>query len=95
MEDKNLENIIYILFVVLHIENNIVVTMAMVNIITFNNNYDFYIAILTEFYCCSIKTKSSSEMTVAVPKHKHCILSITDLVKLGFHGFFLYRNREL
>jgi hypothetical protein len=80
MEDKNLKNRIYILLVELRIriENNIVVTMAMVNIITFNNNYDFYIAILTDFYCCSIKTKSFSEMTVAVPKHKHCILSITD-----------------
>lgn len=62
----------------LRIENNIVVTMAMVNIITFNNNYDFYIAILTDFYCCSIKEKSFSETTVAVPKQKHCILSITD-----------------
>ena len=78
MEDKNLKNRIYILLVELRIENSIGVTMPMVNIITFNNNYDFYIAILTDFYCYSIKTKSFSEMTVAVPKHKHCILSISD-----------------
>lgn len=49
MKDKNLKNRIYILFVELCIENSIVVTMAMVNIITFNSNYDYYIAILTDF----------------------------------------------